>query len=138
MKKVDGVTLKEAIELQQGGEPEWSLHRLLGAFVQVCNAVAYAHDRGVLHRDIKPSNVMLGPFGEVLLMDWGVARLVGDKTEVRDGSSLERVTLTKTQDGATIGTPGQMSPEQARSRAPSPGPRPTAAHPRRFGPPPPP
>ena len=114
MKKVAGVTLKEAIAQHHAGADGWTLHRLLGAFVQVCNAVAYAHDRGVLHRDIKPTNIMLGPFGEVLLMDWGVSRLIGDRTEDRVRESIERVTLTRTQDGATIGTPGYMSPEQAR------------------------
>ncbi len=50
--------------------------RLLKAFISVCNAVAYAHSKGVLHRDIKPSNVMLGPFGETLVLDWGLAKVV--------------------------------------------------------------
>ena len=114
MKKVEGLTLQEAIHRGSLHDPEWTLHRLLVAFVQVCNAVAYAHERGVLHRDLKPENVMLGAFGEVLLMDWGVARLMGDETEERGPEAIDRVHVTRTQDGAAIGTPGYMSPEQAR------------------------
>jgi len=68
----------------------------LRLFVRVCEAVAFAHDRGVLHRDLKPENVMVGPFGEVLVMDWGVAHVVGASA----GAEI-------------VGTPGFMSPEQA-------------------------
>jgi eukaryotic-like serine/threonine-protein kinase len=59
------------------GERALALRQLLGQFVAVCNAVAYAHSRGVLHRDIKPANVMLGKFGETLLVDWGLAKVMG-------------------------------------------------------------
>lgn len=76
MKRVEGVTLSEAIASSLEGDGEFTQYRLLQAFVQTCRAVAYAHDRGVLHRDIKPSNIMLGAFGEVLVMDWGVASAV--------------------------------------------------------------
>ena len=75
------------------------LHELparLRLFVRVCEAVAFAHDRGVLHRDLKPENVMVGPFGEVLVMDWGVARVLGEGMGARE----------------IVGTPGFMSPEQ--------------------------
>jgi formylglycine-generating enzyme required for sulfatase activity/tRNA A-37 threonylcarbamoyl transferase component Bud32 len=118
MKKVEGRSLKQVLAALRDGDEattaEWTRTKLLQAFIQVCNAVAYAHDRGVLHRDLKPDNVMLGPFGEVLLMDWGVARLMGDTSELVSSESIERVTMAHTMDGAAIGTPGYMSPEQAQ------------------------
>ena len=117
MKKVEGRSLRQVLAALRDGDEattaEWPRSKLLHAFIQVCNAVAYAHDRGVLHRDLKPDNVMLGPFGEVLLMDWGVARLAGDTSEVVSSEAIEKVTVVKTLDGAAIGTPGFMSPEQA-------------------------
>ena len=117
MKKVEGRSLRQVLRGLEAGDDatttEWTRNRLLQAFIQVCHAVAYAHDRGVLHRDLKPDNVMLGAFGEVLLMDWGVARLVGDRSEETRSESVERVPIAKTMDGAAIGTPGFMSPEQA-------------------------
>jgi serine/threonine-protein kinase len=118
MKKVEGRSLGQVLAALRAGDgaaaSEFPLTKLLHAFIQVCNAVAYAHDRGVLHRDIKPDNIMLGPFGEVLLMDWGVARLVGDVTEVVASETIEKLTMARTMDGAAIGTPGFMSPEQSR------------------------
>ena len=135
MKRVQGRSLAEVLAAVSGGEPgarqHWSRHRLLGAFVQICNAIAYAHDRRVLHRDLKPSNVMLGAFGEVLVMDWGVAGIMGEGAppvaieqattlvpeELATPTSLgsegvDRSTVAQTQEGATVGTPGYMSPEQ--------------------------
>ena len=126
MKRVEGRSLRQVLAALRDGDEattiEWTRTKLLHAFIQVCNAVAYAHDRGVLHRDLKPDNVMLGPFGEVLLMDWGVARLMGDVTEPISSENvdpastevIERVAVAKTLDGAAIGTPGFMSPEQAQ------------------------
>ena len=118
MKKVEGRSLRQVLAALRAGDEattsEWTRNKLLQAFIQVCNAVAYAHDRGVLHRDLKPENVMLGPFGEVLLMDWGVSRLTGDVTEVVSGETIERATVVKTLDGVAIGTPGFMSPEQCQ------------------------
>lgn len=117
MKKVEGRSLRQVLSALSRGEPEsiarWPRTRLLHAFIQVCNAVAYANDRGVLHRDIKPSNVMLGEFGEVLLMDWGVARVMGKAPEAVRRVRVEKLEVTETMDGVAIGTPGFMSPEQA-------------------------
>jgi serine/threonine protein kinase len=76
-----------------------SLPELLRVFEKVCEAVAFAHAQGVLHRDLKPANVMVGPFGEVLVMDWGMARLRSGPGE---------------PPGTVLGTPGYMPPEQAR------------------------
>jgi len=125
MKRVEGQGLDEVVLELSAGRPEtvehWTRHRLLTTFVQLCNAVGYAHERGVLHRDLKPANVMLGRFGEVLLMDWGVARLIeqfgqtedeGDTT-VQESISLAPNTTGNTLEGATVGTPGFLAPEQA-------------------------
>ena len=124
MKKVEGRSLQEELIALRDGDPRavriYTRHRLLSAFIQVCNAVAYSHDRGVLHRDLKPANIMLGPFGEVLLMDWGVARLMGPRGAEEWASEtrpVDSITVQGTLDGASVGTPGYMSPEQALGRA---------------------
>ena len=118
MKRVDGLSLQQVLMERRGGhQGRWSLPRLLNAFVRVCRAVAYAHSRGVLHRDVKPANIMLGAFGEVLLMDWGLARadladgdparsLGGSVSSLNDESSL-----------SLLGSPGYLSPEQATTGA---------------------
>jgi serine/threonine protein kinase len=105
---------------------EIALGEALRLFVRVCDAVAFAHASGVIHRDLKPQNVMLGPFGEVLVLDWGLAkmrdaadfRLLG--TDRPASRALEGTTsppATSTLDGVVIGTPGYMAPEQAAGGA---------------------
>jgi len=89
----------------------------LRIFLRVCEAVAFAHAHGVVHRDLKPQNVMVGPFGEVLVMDWGVARVLD--FEERTGTGTATATGTGTGAGTVMGTPGYMAPEQAAGGAAS-------------------
>jgi tetratricopeptide (TPR) repeat protein/tRNA A-37 threonylcarbamoyl transferase component Bud32 len=91
-----------------------AFRRLLEIFVHVCNVVAYAHSRSVLHRDIKPDNIMLGPYGEVVVLDWGLAKVVGQTEDSRVHSvRLSGEGSTATQDGSIVGSPFYMSPEGA-------------------------
>ena len=101
--------------LDEPGSCSAALAERLRVFLKVCDAVAFAHAHGVIHRDVKPQNIMLGAFGEVLVMDWGVAREVRAAqqppvggVDVRQGSSPQ------TAHGTVLGTPGYMAPEQAR------------------------
>src|SRR5262249_8638699 len=113
-------------------ENEFSLAKLLSVFVNVCHALAYAHARGVIHRDLKPANIMVGDFGEVYVMDWGLAKVVqpGLKLDTNGADSSTRrpqshgsmvvtsrsATEDLTVDGMVIGTPVYMPPEQAAGR----------------------
>lgn len=126
MKYVDGETLESVIEKLAAGDPDYhrrySIERRVQLFMGVLEAVAFAHAQGVIHRDIKPANIMVGPFGEVVLMDWGIAKpLQGGLTDAQlprfEGRKEGRKRLFETQVGAVIGTPAYMAPEQARGGA---------------------
>jgi serine/threonine-protein kinase len=125
MKLVKGRTL--AALLGERKEPTEDLPRLVGIFLQVCQTLAYAHARGVIHRDLKPANVMVGAFGEVQVMDWGLAKVLGapasrgrqppeDVSAIRTERSAGPDTPAgaQTQAGSVLGTPAYMAPEQAR------------------------
>jgi len=131
MKFVRGITLKKVLELLEQGIPEtvkkYPLSALLTIFQKTCDALAFAHARGVIHRDLKPENLMLGDFGEVLVMDWGLAKKLNDERRMtNDGRAPSHIhpdhsspvsrhsAASATMAGAIMGTPQYMSPEQAR------------------------
>ena len=127
MRFIKGDSLKEAIERFHGaetscrdsGRADVELHKLLRRFLDVCNAIAYAHSRGVLHRDIKPGNIMLGQYGETLVVDWGLAKVVGSRERRSAEATLRPPSASgssETLPGSAIGTPAFMSPEQAAGR----------------------
>jgi serine/threonine-protein kinase len=127
MRFVQGDSLKDAIRAfheadrrgRTAAERSLALRQLLRRFVDVCNAMAYAHSRGVLHRDLKPANVMLGKYGETLVVDWGLAKVMGHAGPESAEGPL-RPSLggdpAMTQTGAALGTPAYMSPEQAAGK----------------------
>lgn len=125
MKRIRGESLGEVLRRLAHGEgqarEDWPLARLLRVFVGICETVAYAHSRGVVHRDLKPDNIMLGEFGEVVVVDWGVAKIMG-KTHSSERSAVPYVTSVRQDDGSEhlvtlsgriVGTPQYMAPEQA-------------------------
>jgi serine/threonine-protein kinase len=131
MRFIRGDSLKDAIERfhkqrtespapVDPGERALQFRKLLGRFLDVCEAIAYAHSRGILHRDLKPGNIMLGKYGETLVVDWGLAKPLG----TQDGQHVDEAPLqpssqsgtTETVAGSVIGTPQFMSPEQAAGR----------------------
>ena len=117
MKEVQGRTLREVI--QGIGGQRWPLRRLVDALGRVCDAVGYAHERGVIHRDLKPDNIMVGGHGEVLVLDWGLVKVAGAE---EPGALVAEPVLTdraendslRTRAGQVAGTPRYMSPEQLR------------------------
>ncbi len=118
MKRIGGKTLAKLIS--EGT----SLHRLLRAFIDVCQAIDFAHTRGVVHRDLKPANIICGEFGEVYVLDWGVARVLADGPD-DPGASIQPHSETpdpedSTKSGALLGTPGYIPPEQIEGISPAP------------------
>jgi eukaryotic-like serine/threonine-protein kinase len=118
MRRVRGKTLAIALAGQDSLSGRMTL---LGHFLDLCNAIAYAHSHGVVHRDIKPANVMVGEFGETVVLDWGIAKVRGrDDPRGRDLERelklLQTASINKTIPGVALGTPAYMSPEQASGR----------------------
>lgn len=132
LKYVQGLSLKEVIRGRRDNttledktkfRDRFSARQMIEILISVCNAVAYAHSKDIIHRDLKPDNIMLGQFGEVLVMDWGLAKIL---TQAREGEATQesfldlnlRATLdiNQTMEGAIAGTPAYMSPEQASGK----------------------
>jgi len=123
MKFVEGMSLAELLlKLRQGNrdiEREFPLLKLLDIFIKICEGIGFAHNRGVIHRDLKPANIMVGKFGEVQVMDWGVAKIIGREVRAENDSGVVMTDRldhgsAHTMMGSIIGTPSYMSPEQAR------------------------
>jgi serine/threonine-protein kinase len=124
MRFVRGDSFKEVIEhfhadmalTKDAGRRSLELHKLLRRFLGVCNAIDYAHSRGVLHRDIKPGNIIVGKHGETLVVDWGLAKATGKADPVPEERPLlpsSASSSAETLPGSALGTPSYMSPEQA-------------------------
>ncbi len=132
MRYIDGETMDDAIvryhrECQQTeirAEQSLEFRRLLTAFISVCKTIAYAHNRGIVHRDVKPANVMMGKFGETIVVDWGLAIPVARDDRFRTSGEMTLMpssgSQTGTSSGGGAGTLAYMSPEQASNLAPTP------------------
>ena len=127
MKLVQGSTLTDVIKAVHDPEAEdWTLTRALSVIARVCETMAFAHAKGVIHRDLKPGNVMAGGFGEVYVMDWGLARILSRDgpglLSTRRGVAGDDASPLLTQQGDVLGTPAYMPPEQASGRLEQMGP----------------
>ncbi len=112
MKRLSGTTLHDVIA--NPNAERWPRRTLLARLIDVCLAIEFAHTRGVIHRDIKPANIMLGDFGEAYVLDWGLARISDEGDSFRAVAPLSGDGSEQTVAGDLLGTPGYMSPEQAR------------------------
>jgi serine/threonine protein kinase len=128
MKPINGETLtdliresKQQVDRQGGIDAAHDSSALLEHFVKVCDAIHYAHSKHIVHRDLKPSNIMIGPYNEVYVLDWGIAKTGEEPTELQalvEGLSIDDGELSeRTQVGTIMGTPRYMSPEQAAGRS---------------------
>lgn len=121
MRKVSGKTLRTIFAEKRSAPDIYPSEKLLGIFLKVCDAVSYAHSRDVIHRDLKPDNVMVGEYGEVYVMDWGISKKIAKNPETpSEEGSEETLHFLPEQHHQTIGglgTPGYMPPEQIKAAA---------------------
>ncbi len=121
MKQVSGTVLADVLPKLAYGDPDtmqrYPRQLLLRAFVEVCLAVEFAHARGVIHRDLKPANIALGDYGEVYVLDWGIARFANESDVRSSFQDIDTASGNETLAGAILGTPGYISPEQIRGDA---------------------
>jgi WD40 repeat protein/tRNA A-37 threonylcarbamoyl transferase component Bud32 len=122
MRLVRGAELGAVLEMARTGAEGWSRTRVLHVLLRVCEALEYAHHKGVVHRDLKPANVMVGHFGEAYVMDWGLARVLGSRApSTTPGVDTVSTSIARedqaspllTHHGDVVGTPAYMAPEQA-------------------------
>ncbi len=126
MKQVKGISLRQVLDKLAARDmafrERYSTAALTDIFISVCQAVAFAHSRGVLHRDLKPENIQIGDFGEVQVMDWGLLKILGTGDDDEPGSEangadqMANTDVARTYEGQVSGTPMYMSPEQAQGR----------------------
>lgn len=120
MKLAQGEALNDILERIKNGDPEtienYNTYHLLSIFRKVCDALSYAHSKNIIHQDVKPHNIMVGQYGEVLLMDWGLARYIGDPDQEPDPGQRELIKdflgILKSDDDIIKGSPVYMAPEQ--------------------------
>ena len=134
MRFVRGDNLKVAVDRfhkdphlrSDPGAHQRELQKLLRRFLAVCETMSYVHSRGVIHRDLKPRNILLGPYGETLIVDWGLAKVVGHTESIEHSDATLRPPsssdIQPTSAGSRVGTPAYMSPEQARGEVDQLGP----------------
>ena len=121
MKYVRGQQYRDLIQgyhqnRREGNVDALELRRLLTLFISTCQAVSYAHNRGVVHRDLKPENIAVGEFGELMVLDWGLAKVLGEPDAETSRAAVtiaDGIDLGQTMQGRIMGTPGYMAPEQA-------------------------
>ena len=131
MREIRGRTLAQVVQevydasstQWRTGANGWTFRRVVSTFLLVCRAVGYAHERGVVHRDLKPNNVMVGELGEVYVLDWGLAKIMGRPDLPAEAGDLDVIRTDRsssdehaTQMGRVVGTPAYMPPEQARGQ----------------------
>jgi serine/threonine protein kinase len=127
MKLLRGETLASVLKKLKDGDPEylekWTLPRLLLVFRKICNGIGFAHTKNIIHLDLSPENVQIGQFGDVIILDWGLAKISGIDDEIDDNyddeideEGYDNGLILKTVNGEIKGTPGYMAPEQAAGR----------------------